>query len=198
MTSSFSYRTGNNESLASEFVQLANEGSLKFEVTKLKSPIWLIPEDILAVHYADAGAQGDAGAVELLYCSPNGVQVLYGNYAYGDLDLDAVIKLLPMLRCLDTRERFEPPYPFGGSLEVPSDWGYIYMGCMNHFFARRELCDNTSGFLDYLLNNGGRSWQIFEAIAWLCGAKMKSPSDDEQKKEHTSNRIFFSFLKKNQ
>ncbi len=67
MDSSVVYRIGTNEELASEFLQMDKNGTPKFGVTKIEKPIRLISEDILAVHYADVGAQGDKGAVELLY-----------------------------------------------------------------------------------------------------------------------------------
>ncbi len=136
-----------------------------------QNPFQLFDDNILAVHFADAGAQGDAGAVEILYYTPqSGIRILYGNYAWDDLDLDAVIRKLPMLKCLDSRGRLpsNPPYPFRGSLDIPAEWGYIYMGCMNHFFARDFICDRTGTFVK-ILKDERRGDQIFNAIAWFCG-----------------------------
>ena len=112
----------------------------------------------------------DAGAVEILYLSENGVRVLYGNYAYGSLDLDDVIQKLPMLECLDSRGNFEPPYPFGGKLCIPFGWAYLYMGAMNHLYVREEICDRAEDFINEILKSR-QSWLVFDAVSWFCGAK---------------------------
>lgn len=164
------FRTGSEEALAAEFIHVAAQQ--KPIIEKLENPFLLINDNILAVHYADAGAQGDAGAVEILYfSSQTDVKILYGNYAKADLDLDAVIRKLPMLKCLDSRGGLTDnlPYPFGAKLILPSDWGYFYMGALNHFFARNFICDRTGTFIRILANNR-RSSRIFDAVAWICGA----------------------------
>lgn len=168
--SSIKIRTGHEESLVSEFLRMDDMRQLKLTVLKLDNPDLLEEENILAVHYADSGAQGEAGVVKILYRSRYGVQILRGNYVYGNLNLYAVIQKLPMLSCLNSYGQFDPPYPFGGRLDIPVGWGYLYMGAMNHFFARKEICDKTSSFIKTLLNQGGGSWQVFDAVAWLCGA----------------------------
>ena len=162
------FRAGDEKSLAEEFIHLAENRRWRRQSAELKDPASLEEERILAVHYADLGAQGDPGAVEILLRTGEGVQILYGNYAL-DLDLDAVIRKLPMLKCLDSRGSYLPPYPFGGRLEVPSGWAYQYMGAMNHLFVRREIADRSADFVRIIFQNG-RGWQMFDAIAWLCGA----------------------------
>ena len=162
-------REGETETLVSEFIQMDNQGLIKFKVVSFENPDGLVENNILAVHYADRGAQGDAGAVEILYRSQDGIQILYGNYCYGNLNLDTVIRKLPMLKCLDSRGGLTPPYPFGGSLDIPEGWKYMYMGAMNHFFVRDTIRD-TDTFINLLLNHGGKSWQVFNAVAWFCGA----------------------------
>ena len=166
------YRTGEDESLAAEFIQLAKMRRLSKDNL---DPNHLTEEGILAVHFADAGAQGDAGAVEILYRSENDLRILYGNYAYGKLDLDAVLRKLPMLGQLDSRDRLRsnPPYPFGGGLHIPSGWLYMYMGCMNHFFVREEIGDKTRTVVEILCRSG-RNWRVFDAVAWLCGVQFDS------------------------
>ena len=166
MLAHISFRAGDGESLADEFIQ--KEQKLKKD--QLLMPSVLAEDKILAVHYADAGAQGDPGTVEILYSAPESVRVLYGNYAFGDLDLDAVIQKLPMLKCLDTRSCSEYPYPFGGKVEIPEGWAYLYMGALNHFFVRDEICDKVTDFTKVIMQSG-RSWQIFDAVAWFCGAE---------------------------
>ena len=82
-----------------------------------------------------------------------------------------VIEKLPMLQSLDSRRLplGTLPYPFGGKLEIPDEWRYLYMGAMNHFYVRREISEEASAFIQYYLKNGGEKWFIFEAIAWLYG-----------------------------
>ena len=160
---------GDENALASEFVRKQKENLIKLNTCDLQAPRELEETNILAVHYADGGAQGDAGAVEILYFSNHNVQVLYGNYCYGNLDLNEVICKLPMLKSLDSRYSFEPPYPFGGSLTIPEGWNYLYMGAMNHFFVREGIAEKASTFLKIVQKEIG-SWIVFDAIAWLCGA----------------------------
>ncbi len=170
MDVSVPFRSGSEESLAEEFIQTANEDLLKLEASDLTDPAALAEEDILAVHFADAGAQGDAGAVELLYRTEEGVRILYGNHAFGNLDLDALLQKLPMLRCLDGRGKAVYPFPFGGKIEIPSGWAYVYMGALNHLFVRDPICDRTETFLQILFHSR-RRWQLFDAIAWFCGVE---------------------------
>ena len=163
-------RTGDERLLAREFLRKCDYRLLDFDVGDL-DPQQISEDDVLAVHFADAGAQGDAGAVELLCRSPQGTRILYGNYAYGTLDLDGVISRLPMLRSLDSRRAVKPPYPFGGTLVVPDEWGYMYMGAMNHLFVRKPIRDRTKDFIAALSVEGGHSSQVFDAVAWFCMAR---------------------------
>ncbi len=164
-----SFRSGDEHTLALEYVQMNKANLLTFKCADLSNPGMLHADNILAVHYADGGAQGDAGAVEILYYTQKDVQILYGNYAYGNLNLDAVIILLPMLKSLDSRYCFEPPYPFGGKLDIPVGWKYLYMGAMNHFFVRQEIAERTGEFIKTVIDETG-GWEAFNAIAWFCGA----------------------------
>ncbi len=168
MDMSVPFRAGNEEDLAEEFIKTAEEDLLRLEASDLTDPAALAEENVLAVHFADPGAQGDPGAVEILYLSQKGVRILYGNYAFGKLDLDAVLQKLPMLKSLDGRGG-KRPYPMGGKLEIPEGWGYVYMGAFHHLFVRDAVCDRTSTFLRLLLHDH-RSWQLFDAVAWACGA----------------------------
>ena len=161
---SITVREGDVETLVSEFIQMDNQGLINFKVEGLENPDGLVENNILAVHYADGGAQGEAGAVAILYRSQHGIQILHGNYLYGNLNLEAVIRKLPMLKRLVTL-----PYPFGDSLDIPEGWKYMYMGAMNHFFVRDTIKDADT-FINLLLNHGGQRWQVFDAVAWFCGA----------------------------
>ena len=159
--------SGDDErALAADYVRSRRD---KLNTGDLQNPDDLMKENVLAVHFADAGAQGDAGAVEILYCLPDEVKILYGNYCYGTLDLDAVIRKLPMLKCLDTRYTSEYPYPFGGRIVIPDGWRYLYMGALNHLFVRQEIAEKTGEYIKTVIEKTG-SWEAFHAIAWLCGA----------------------------
>jgi len=166
------FRSGTFDSIVAEFFEADNLWFPKYDTTSLEMPDNLIEENILAVHFADRGAQGEAGAVNILYYSPKEVKIFYGNYVWGKLDLDAVIRKLPMLKYLDSRHG--AVYPFGGGLHVPEEWGYMYMGAMNHFFVRNDICDNLDSFISYFLENGGQKGQIFDVVAWFFGVKLNS------------------------
>ena len=64
-------------------------------------------------------------------------------------------------------------YPFGGRLDIPAGWGYLYMGSMNHFFARKMICDKTKAFVNALMEKG-HSWMVFDAVAWFYGVQFTS------------------------
>ena len=95
-----SFHSGDEHTLALEYVRMMKAHQLTFKRADLSNPGMLRADNILAVHYADGDAQGDAGVVEILYYNnlypQKDVQILYGNYAYGNLNPDAIILLLPM------------------------------------------------------------------------------------------------------
>lgn len=168
-----SFREGDESSLATEYIRIVRESKMKLETVQLDNPYILRKEDILAVHYADSGAQGDAGAVNILYCTQNNVRIYHGNYAYGNLDLDEVIRKLPMLKCLNSFYSFSPPFPFGGKIDIPEGWEYLYMGAMNHFYVRESIADKSRTFIEIIIKKIG-GWEAFDAIAWLCGVQFDS------------------------
>ena len=170
-------REGKAGSLAKTFIKMTEKGRPKLFHSDLRNPYGLDYDNILAVHYADGGAQGEAGAVRILYRTPYyGTQILYGNYIYGNLNLSEVIEKLPMLRSLDSRfcSLESLPYPFGGKIEIPNEWSYLYMGAMNHYYLKREICEEANEFIHCFLTQGGKKWFIFEAIAWLYGMEPSS------------------------
>lgn len=164
-------RPGSLVDLTDAFLREKARGAFK-PVAEPLYPAQLREERILAVHFADGGAQGEAGAVEILYRSHRGAQVYYGNYIYGELDYYGLFRALPVLKCLDSRNSSELPYPYGGRPPIPEGWGYLYMGALNHFVVNGEVCDKVSDFVKYFLSHGGETWQVFDAVAWLCGAEM--------------------------
>ena len=109
MIPSIRFRSGDEHTLAIEYVRMKQSNLLVDKTVDFPNPLLLNSENILAVHYADGGAQGEAGAVRILYYTQNEVQILYGNYIYGNLNLDAIISILPMLKSLDSRYSFNPP-----------------------------------------------------------------------------------------
>lgn len=170
MYSSISFRTGEPSSLVGEFIEMFKTRRPRFTVADLENPQKLLDANILAVHFAAGGAQGDPGAVEILYRQGDGIQILYGNYVYENLDVDAVFQKIPVLRCFDS-SRGCLPYPFGGQFNIPEDWKYVYMGAMNHFLCRTEIFEKALPFLEALLENVGDRSQVFCALAWFCGAE---------------------------
>ena len=165
------YRSGDTDALVAEFIRLHHADELQFHIDELNDPDALIAEDILAVQYSDGGAQGEAGLVKLLYLTEQGVRILHGNYVYGSLNLDAVIRKLPLLKCLDSRYSLTPPPPFGGRLTIPDGWKYSYMGAMHYFFIRNEVCDVALEYIRTFLQASGAYPPTFDAVAWFCGAQ---------------------------
>lgn len=174
MYSSLPVRKGDPESLTSEFLQVEKNDFLHFDFGNLDNPHTLEEENILAVHFSLPGAQGEPGAVNILYRFPQDIQVLHGNYVFGKLDFDALTRKIPMLKLLDDQDRTSLPYPFGEKLNVPDGWICHYMGALNYFFTRKEIADKTKPFVNYLLAHGGHSWQIFDAVAWFYEAKSRT------------------------
>lgn len=166
MYSTLPLRTGTPSQFAAEYLGKAGNGLIGLKNEKLINTDGLSAKNVLAVHFAGTGAQGEAGAVEILYHSPEGVRVLHGNYVYGELDCDALMHMLPVLKIFDCKRMLASP----ADTKLPEGWGYMYMGAMNHFVVRQQVCDETEAFIEYLMNNDGQSWQIFDAVAWFYGA----------------------------
>lgn len=162
MYSDLPHRTGDVSALADEFLKLTEFDLLRFNRDEL-DPHKLVADDILAVHMATAGAQGEPGAINILYRSPQGLRILHGNFFYGNLDFDAVTELLPMLKNLDG-DSF-PPFPFGGKLENAAGWKYMYLGSLNHFFGREMICKNCTPFMKKLMASH-ESFHVLYAVAW--------------------------------
>lgn len=77
--------------------------------------------------------------------------------------------------CLPEREHisFSPPFPFGGKIDIPEGWEYLYMGAMNHFYVRESIADKSRTFIEIIIKKIG-GWEAFDAIAWLCGVQFDS------------------------
>lgn len=159
---------GDGSSSANDYVRMRKSNMIELKTTDIQDLRELLDENILAIHYANSGAQGDAGAVEILYCLHDEVQILYGNYCRGNLSLDEVMIRFPMLNSLDSRY-IKFPYPFGGSVSVPDGWGYLYMGAMNHLFVKQEIAEKTQAFIGHVIGAIGGG-EAFDALAWFCGA----------------------------
>ena len=56
---------------------------------------------------------------------------------------------------------------------MDGDWKYLYMGAMNHFIIREDVLYRTYTFIKTLLDDG-RPWDVFDALAWFCGAQYTS------------------------
>lgn len=173
MYSSIKYKTGDAEALANEFFELLHNRMVLKRVP-ISIPEFLDKNNILAVRFTSDGGQGDVGGVELLYLDDDGIKVLYGNFCYGNLNLNALLHKLPMLRSIYNPRSPNLPYPFGGELDLPSGWVHIYMRFMNYFFVREEICEKADSFIREILNSDNGLFLIFTAVAWFCGAEFES------------------------
>ena len=169
MFSLVKYRMEDVFDLTNEYTEFLDK---KMRLTLSNFDIHLLDEsNVLAVHFASAGAQGDEGGVEILYYENNKIKTFYGNFCYDDLNTDVLYSKLPMLRSLDGRRSLTIPYPFGGELEVPNGWLHAYMGYMNHFFIRKEVNDKAEDFLCAVINKTHTRFLLFNSLAWFCQAE---------------------------
>lgn len=88
-----------------------------------------IPLDIVALSYAEGGAMGCPGNVEIVTFDQN----LYCfNYCYGDLDENDIYSICPELRVCSFG-------PFGHN-KIPAGWKYYYLGAGNHLIINGRVC----------------------------------------------------------
>ena len=168
--SHISFRTEDEKSLVQEFLQMYKTKKTRFETAELDANNMLLNPEILAIHFAEGGAQGDAGAVEILYFFDDRIQILYGNYAYGNLNLNLLKRKIPALEPLAI-DNGEWLYAYARRRHFPEEWKYVYMGAGNHCLLKNELWDKVYPFLEALVATGGSRSQLFYAIAWFCRAK---------------------------
>lgn len=86
-------------------------------------------EKVVAIMFADSGAQGEGGRLDIYYENENELSVFYGNYVYGKLNLALVLSHLRMLTLLS-------PEP---ETDVLNRCKRIYLGCGNHLVGRKDL-----------------------------------------------------------
>lgn len=109
------------------------------EILKMKEPIGLcntdlkkeIFKDVMFFSLAEGGAMGEPGAV--LFFSKSG-ELYYFNYVYGDVDINKVQRLFPVL------EKCEFGM-FGLNSVVPTGWQYVNLGMGNHLIVNDEVYD---------------------------------------------------------
>ena len=88
-----------------------------------------IPLDIVALSYAEGGAMGCPGNVEIVTFDQN---LYYFNYCYGDLDENDIYSICPELRVCSFG-------PFGHN-RIPTGWKYYYLGAGNHLIISGRVC----------------------------------------------------------
>lgn len=171
MLTDISFRTNDSDSLASEFLQLAEDRNHSIKVEPFVRADYYMVDTALAILYAEVGAQGDPGTIKILYPSRHrqGVVIQRGDYTDRNFDTGRLFRMLPMLDQLK----------YGGLNQYAADgahhldWQYQYVGACNHLFVRKELVTQASSFLQSLYMHGCPSWALFEAIAWYCGAQFQ-------------------------
>ena len=93
---------------------------------------WIIPKEVVVFMMAGSGAMGDPGAVEFYSLHRGCVLYFYGNFYFGDLELDEVRKHLPDGLCFDKHNWFHYD---------DSKWELFGGGMGNQFLIRREYFD---------------------------------------------------------
>jgi len=88
-------------------------------------------KDVMFLSYAEGGAMGCPGEI-LIFLKTGELYSL--NYVYGDVKLNKVIELFPVLdEC-----HFGM---FGEGSIVPNGWNYVSLGMGNHLIVRADIYD---------------------------------------------------------
>lgn len=88
-----------------------------------------LPIDIIAFSFAEGGAQGDGGALNIVSKEK---RVFYLNLIWTDLSEEEVDLVCPILQECHVG-------PFCINKCIPNDWLYVYMGAGNHLFIHEVL-----------------------------------------------------------
>ena len=88
-----------------------------------------LPIEIIAFSIAEAGAQGDPGALEII---SKDKQLFYLNLRWTDLNKEIVDFICPALEecCFN---------PLLENQTTPKDWYYVYMGAGNHLYVASQI-----------------------------------------------------------
>ena len=86
-------------------------------------------KNVMFFSFAEGGAMGEPGAVYFLVKSG---EMYHFNYAYGDVKLNKVQKLFPVL----SECKFGM---FGLDSSVPDGWNYVNLGMGNHLIVNDEV-----------------------------------------------------------
>ena len=123
-------------------------GSLTNETVKTLSY-----QNIYFVSIAENGAMGDGGGVVVISLEHQQIWIRYGNYAYGELNMQLFGEVFPPLQQLD----FENPKDIG-------EWHHLYMGAGNHLLVRNDVYENFNHYNIYGSISGRRKFSLFSKI----------------------------------
>ncbi len=114
--------------------------SVNRELIENKSIDKIDTNQVFAFMFAFGGAMGTPGETNV-YLNDGEIKVLSGNYAYGDLDIDSLMKQLGF-------DKIEWGM-FGDASNIPNGWKYIGLGAGNNLMVRdyifdymQEKCEN--------------------------------------------------------
>lgn len=91
-----------------------------------------IPEQIIFFTFAEGGAMGRPGSIELITKDSEHYIAYYLPYSSKRIEYNDIQKLFPPFRDI----RFET---FGGCQGFLDNWKYVSLGCGNHLFVRSEV-----------------------------------------------------------
>ena len=97
------------------------------------------PETLGAFILAETGAMGTPGTIGLYLVSDDGMDVLFGNFMEGVLNIKSLQERFPVFKELDVGV-------CGGS-SVPQGWQDFYMGMGNHLVARSDIAEILENYL---------------------------------------------------
>jgi hypothetical protein len=105
-------------------------------------------ENVKYFMIAEGGAMGTPGDINILtedgrhYCM---------NYVYGDIDLNKLRKVFPVLKHCDFGM-------FGATSGVPDGWHYLYLGMGNHLIVEESVFNEFAAIVGDVDNSGGYDW----------------------------------------
>ena len=89
-----------------------------------------LPLDIVAFSYAEGGAMGCPGNIEIVTFDQNLFQL---NFCYVAWNEDDIYSICPVLK--------ECTFGFG-QVQIPTGWKYYYLGAGNHLILSRRICSD--------------------------------------------------------
>lgn len=80
------------------------------------------------IFFSAEGAMGEGGAIVVV---TSGGSIFHGNYSYGDIKFDKLLKVLPALN----------EFCNADDIKDPEGWSYEYLEAGNNLLIRNDICE---------------------------------------------------------